>query len=78
MGGARIGYGVLYSRLGVLGEFGPPRGLGAELRLYDLRAVTLDTYGTLRPTAGPLELFAGERDLLKNDRRAVFGLQYQF
>lgn len=75
-GGVRIGGGVLYSRLGLLGQFnkGP---IGIETRLYDPRHPTLDAYGNLRVQKG-FALFGGERDLTHDGRRTVFGLQLQF
>ncbi len=73
----RVGGGVLYSRLGLLADYGRPRGLGLELRAYDLRHPTLDPYATLHVVPG-FELFGGERDVLHSGRRTVFGLQLQF
>ncbi|TAM85904.1 MCE family protein [bacterium] len=69
----RLGGGVLYSRLGVAGsaEEGP---LGLDALLYDLRHPTLDLYGRVRITNG-VSGFAGERDLMSQDRRPVFGLE---
>lgn len=74
--GFRVGGGVLYSRLGVLGSYWRDR-LGLEGRLYDLRRPTLDAYLNARVT--PLsQLFFGVRDLTRAERRTVFGLQLQF
>jgi len=74
--GFRIGGGVLYSQLGVLGSYNRDR-IGLEGRLYNLRRPTLDAYLNARVT--PLsQLFIGERDLTRGERRTVFGLQLQF
>lgn len=72
----KIGGGVLYSRLGVLGSLTKGR-LTAEGRAYDLRHPTLDAYGRIKAN-DQFELFAGERDLTHSGRRTVFGLQLQF
>ncbi|TAM74343.1 MCE family protein [bacterium] len=69
----RLGGGVLYSRLGVAGSV-DARALGLDALLYDLRHPTLDVYGRLRVTKG-ISGFAGERDLMNQDRRPVFGLE---
>lgn len=74
--GVRIGGGVLYSRLGVLGSYTNGR-LGVEGRAYDLRRPTFDAYGTVHATKN-VELFGGERDAFRSARRTVFGLQLQF
>jgi ABC-type transporter Mla subunit MlaD len=73
----RLGGGVLYSRLGVLADYGASRGFGLEARAYDLRHPTIDGYATLHAAPG-IELFGGERDVLHSGRRTVFGLQLQF
>jgi ABC-type transporter Mla subunit MlaD len=72
----KVGGGILYSRLGVMAT-AKQGNFGIDTRLYDLRHPTLDVYGNL--FAAPfLQIFAGERDTLQRDRRAVFGLQTQF
>jgi ABC-type transporter Mla subunit MlaD len=73
----RVGGGVLYSRLGVIADYGARAGLGVEARAYDLRHPTVDGYATLHAAPG-IELFGGERDVLHSGRRTVFGLQLQF
>ncbi len=74
--GFRLGGGVLYSRLGVMAQYWRDR-LGLEGRLYDTRRPTLDTYVNAQIT--PLsQLFIGERDVTRPERRTVFGLQLQF
>ncbi len=72
----KIGGGVLYSRLGVLGSITAGK-FTAEGRAYDLRHPTLDAYGRIK-AADQLELFLGERDLSHTGRRSVFGVQLQF
>jgi ABC-type transporter Mla subunit MlaD len=73
----RVGGGVLYSRLGLLAQYGANSGVGLEARAYDLRHPTVDGYATLHAAPG-VELFGGERDVLHSGRRTVFGLQLQF
>lgn len=73
---ARIGGGVLYSQIGVLGSYDPGI-LGAEARIYNLRRPTFDLYGNVN-IAQWAKLFFGERDATRSDRRTVFGLQLQF
>lgn len=73
----RVGFGLLYSRLGVTGSFDPKRSpVGGELRLYDPRRPTLDGFVNYKLTPGLL-LFGGERDATRAARRASFGLQLQ-
>ncbi len=76
-GSFRVGGGVLYSRLGVLADYGSRTGLGFETRAYDLRHPTIDGYATLHATSG-VEIFGGERDVLHSGRRTVLGVQLQF
>jgi ABC-type transporter Mla subunit MlaD len=75
--GLKIGGGILYSRLGLLGSYTSKQGIGIEGRVYDLRRPTLDAYGNIRVANGA-SLFAGERDATRDGRRTVFGLQLQF
>ena len=72
----RLGGGVLYSRLGVLGQYNA-RLFGLEGRFYDPRRPTLDVYGNLNLTRG-LQLFVGQRDINHPERRTVYGVQAQF
>ena len=74
--GARIGGGILYSRLGVIGQF-KTKLLGFEGMLYDPRHPTLDLYGDL-PIAPGFRVFFGQRDITHAERRNVAGLQLQF
>jgi ABC-type transporter Mla subunit MlaD len=75
-GGFTYGGGLEYSRLGLTASVAG-RVLGFETRLYDLRHPTLDTYVNL--LAFPkFQVFAGERDLTHAQRRAAFGLQFEF
>jgi phospholipid/cholesterol/gamma-HCH transport system substrate-binding protein len=69
--------GVLYSQIGVLGQYAPLHGLGFETRIYDLTYPLVDLYGNLHLSPG-MELFFGQRDVLHTSRRNTFGLQYQF
>ncbi|MBV8355286.1 MAG: hypothetical protein JO101_08205 [Candidatus Eremiobacteraeota bacterium] len=74
--GVRIGGGILYSRLGLLGEVG--NGVfGVETRAYDLRRPTLDAYIHVRPLRY-LDLFAGQRDLTHPERRSAYGVELNF
>lgn len=72
----RLGGGILYSRLGLIGEYNA-NVFGLEGRFYDPRHPTLDMYGNLNLSRG-LQLFVGQRDLNHADRRTVFGVQAQF
>ncbi len=72
-----LGAGVLYSQIGVLGQYAPVRGLGFETRIYDLTYPMIDLYGNLHLAPGA-ELFFGQRDITHASRRNTFGLQYQF
>ncbi|MHB8147635.1 MAG: MlaD family protein [Vulcanimicrobiaceae bacterium] len=74
--GIRLGGGVLYSQLGVLGQFKQQR-YGIETRLYNLRRPSLDVYGDLRLMPGA-EVFFGQRDMTHITRRTVYGIQLQF
>lgn len=74
--GARVGGGLLYSRLGVIGQYKTDL-LGFEGRLYDPRHPTLDLYGDL-PIAPGFRLFFGQRDATHVERRNVYGLQLNF
>ncbi len=71
-----FGGGVLYSNLGIMAQYNPGV-LGVDVRLYDPAFPTLDAYGNVNVTKG-VQLFGGERDILHNGRRSVFGLQLQF
>lgn len=74
--GARLGGGILYSRLGLIGQYNL-RAFGLEGRLYDLRRPTLDLYGNVPLTHG-IEAFFGQRDVTHADRRNTYGLQLHF
>jgi ABC-type transporter Mla subunit MlaD len=76
-GNFRYGAGVLYSQIGVLGQYAPLRGFGLETRIYDLTYPMIDLYGNLHVAPG-LQLFFGQRDITHASRRNTFGLQYQF
>jgi ABC-type transporter Mla subunit MlaD len=71
-----VGGGVLYNNLGVMLQYNPGI-LGFETRIYDPAFPTIDAYGNLNLARG-IQLFGGERDILHNGRRTVFGLQLQF
>ena len=72
----RLGGGVLYSTLGVMGQYND-RYFGIDTRFYDPRHPTLDVYGNFNVTRG-LQLFVGQRDITHADHRTVWGLQTQF
>ncbi len=76
-GSFHIGGGVLYSQVGVLGQYAPLHGLGFEARVYDLTYPMVDLYGNLHLAPGT-QLFFGQRDVTHASRRNTFGLQYQF
>ncbi len=76
-GAFHLGGGVLYSQIGVLGQYAPLHGFGLETRIYDLTYPLVDLYGNVRIMPGA-EIFFGQRDMLHASRRNTFGLQYQF
>ncbi|MGC1379987.1 MAG: MlaD family protein [Candidatus Baltobacteraceae bacterium] len=76
-GNFHVGAGVLYSQIGVLGQYAPLHGFGVETRIYDLTYPLIDLYGNLKVAPGA-SLFFGQRDVLHASRRNTFGLQYQF
>ncbi|MGC9991827.1 MAG: MlaD family protein [Candidatus Cybelea sp.] len=69
--------GVLYSQMGLLGQYQPLHGFGLETRIYDLTYPMIDVYGNLKIAPGA-QLFFGQRDITHASRRNTFGLQYQF
>jgi phospholipid/cholesterol/gamma-HCH transport system substrate-binding protein len=76
-GDFHLGAGVLYSQIGVLGQYAPLHGLGFETRIYGLNYPMIDLYGNLHLAPGA-ELFFGQRDVTHASRRNTFGFQYQF
>ncbi|MBV8067996.1 MAG: MCE family protein [Candidatus Eremiobacteraeota bacterium] len=76
-GAFHVGAGVLYSQIGVLGQYAPLHGLGFETRIYDLTYPMIDLYGNFHVTPSA-ELFFGQRDVNHASRRNTFGFQYQF
>ncbi len=76
-GSFHVGAGVLYSQIGVLGQYAPMHGLGFETRIYDLTYPMIDLYGNFHFAPGA-EIFFGQRDVTHASRRNTFGLQYQF
>jgi ABC-type transporter Mla subunit MlaD len=74
-GDLQYGGGMEYSRLGMFTGFDWSH-FGVEARAYDLRHPTLDAYGKLL-LAPKLQLFGGERDVTHQDRRTVFGFQFE-
>ncbi len=73
--GWEYGGGMEYSRLGLFAAFNSTYA-GLEARAYDLRHPTLDAYANIF-VAPKLQLFGGERDITHQDRRAVFGFQFE-
>jgi hypothetical protein len=71
----QYGGGMEYSRLGLFTGIDWSK-FGLEARAYDLRHPTLDAYGNLL-LAPKLQLFGGERDITHQDRRTVFGFQFE-
>ena len=72
----RVGGGVLYGQLGVIGQYNA-RTFGVEGMLYDPRYAMLDIYGNYNISSG-LGVYLGERDTLHRERRTVYGVQLQF
>lgn len=75
-GALRVGGGILYSQLGVLGSYDAGK-FGAETRIYDARHPIFDIYGNFN-VAQWAKIFLGQRDATRADRRTVFGLQLNF
>ncbi|HXP91964.1 MAG TPA: MlaD family protein [Candidatus Binatia bacterium] len=76
--GLRAGAGVLYSTLGLMSQYTPPKsGIGFQGLIYNPQYPTMDAYGTLH-VAPKAAIFGGERDILHSGRRTVFGLQLNF
>lgn len=74
--GVRLGGGLLYSRLGVLGTVGS-NGTGLDVRFYDPRRPTLDLYGEVHITPWA-QIFFGERAINQVQRRTDYGLQFHY
>jgi phospholipid/cholesterol/gamma-HCH transport system substrate-binding protein len=74
-GGLQYGGGMEYSRLGMFTAINGSH-LGFEAAAYDLRHPTLDAYGNVI-LAPKLQLFGGERDITHQDRRTIFGFQFE-
>ena len=72
----RLGGGLLYSRLGVLGQY-DDNGTGLEARFYDPRHPTLDVYGNVHLTPWA-QLFIGERAINQPERRTDYGIQFHY
>lgn len=73
---ARVGGGVLYSRLGVIGQLGE-NGTGLDARFYDPRHPMLDVYGNVR-IAPWANLFFGERAINQPWRRTDYGIEFHY
>ena len=73
--GVLLGGGILYSRLGVMGQIS--KGVfGFEGLAYDPRYGYVDGYLRLHATSN-LDVVAGERDIFHDSRRTTYGLQYR-
>ncbi len=72
----RVGGGLLYSRLGILGQY-DVHGTGLEARFYDPRRPTLDLYGDVHVTPWA-QLFIGERAINQPERRTDYGIQFRY
>jgi hypothetical protein len=73
---ARVGGGILYSRLGIMGELGA-NGTGLDARFYDPRHPMLDLYGKVR-VAPWADLFFGERAVNQPWRRTDYGIEFRY
>lgn len=71
----RIGGGVLYSQIGLLGQYNA-RVFGVQGDLFNLRRPQLDVYGDVNIARG-LQLFVGERAINHVERRFTYGIQAQ-
>lgn len=76
-GNFQFGGGVLYSQIGALARYGPPRGFGVETRIYDLTYPMIDLYGNFRILPGA-QIFFGQRDINHASRRNTAGFEFQF
>ncbi|MBV8639455.1 MAG: MCE family protein [Candidatus Eremiobacteraeota bacterium] len=72
----RVGGGVFYSQVGLLGQYNA-RLFGLEARLINPQWPQLDVYGNINIAKG-LQLFVGERALNQPARRFTYGFQTQF
>ncbi|HTX55844.1 MAG TPA: MlaD family protein [Candidatus Acidoferrales bacterium] len=72
----RVGGGVLYSQLGLLGQYNAGV-FGLDTKIYDLERPEIDLYGNVHLTKN-LYLFYGERGLNHVEHRFTYGLQTQF
>lgn len=72
-----IGGGVLYSQLGLTGDYNLQGFFGLQGFIYDPRYPMLDLYGNLRILPGTA-LFFGQRDIFHAARRNVIGLEHTF
>jgi phospholipid/cholesterol/gamma-HCH transport system substrate-binding protein len=73
---ARVGGGILYSRLGIMGQLGA-NGTGLDARFYDPRHPMLDLYGQVR-IAPWADVFFGERALNQPWRRSDYGIEFRY
>lgn len=72
----RVGGGVLYSQVGLLGQY--HAGIfGLETRVINPQWPQIDLYGNLNIAKG-IQLFVGERALNQPARRFTYGFQTQF
>ncbi len=71
----RLGYGVLYSQVGILGQYNA-RIFGLETRVFNPQWPQVDLYGNLNVAKG-IQLFVGERALNQPVRRFTYGFQAQ-
>ncbi len=71
-----LGGGLLYSRVGVLGDY-DVNGNGLDAWLYDPSHPALDLYGNVR-VAPWAQLYVGERALNQAQRRSELGIQFHY
>ncbi len=71
----RLGYGVFYSQVGLMGQYNA-RLFGLETRIFNPQWPQIDLYGNLNVAKG-IQLFVGERALNQPARRFTYGFQAQ-
>ena len=71
----RLGYGVFYSQVGLMGQYNA-RVFGLETRIFNPQWPQVDLYGNFNVAKG-IQLFVGERALNQPVRRFTYGFQAQ-
>jgi phospholipid/cholesterol/gamma-HCH transport system substrate-binding protein len=72
----RLGYGVFYSQVGLMGQYNA-RLFGLETKIFNPQWPQIDLYGNINVAKG-FQLFVGERALNQPVRRFTYGFQVQY